>query len=211
VILIAAVCEVCQQENDRSDEDREHDSAAGAGLLRDHRELLRDSHHIGFGMLNIADEAGSDFLGIETQEGCIAAKERNQVEPIRDQVVTVGLDHFDVMRRQMSLVRNLFASEALAFAGFGDHVAERRFRLGAVGDGFRSLIFRFGCFVGHLRSISPRQSYSRMRPNPSGSIPLPLIFYTGLEAGGCGRRRGEGAIVERELFSLASDNNRRGF
>src|SRR5579862_7641785 len=112
------------------------------------------------------------------------------------------------MRREMSVGCDLLASQALAFAGFGNHVAERRSRLGAVSFGFRSLNFRF--LVGHLRSISPRQSYSRTRPDPSGSIRVSLLFYIGLKASGCVRRRGERAVVKCELFPLASDDNRRG-
>jgi hypothetical protein len=107
----------------------------------------------------------------------------------------------------MSLVSNLIASHAFAFASFGNHVAERRFRLDAVGSGFHGL--NFGLLVSHLRSISPRQSYSRTRPNPSVSIRLPLFFYTCIEAGGRGWRRGEGAIVKRELLSLASEDDWR--
>src|ERR1700693_5334797 len=89
-------------------------------------------------------------------------------------------------------------------------MAERRFRLDTVGFGFRDLNFGFGFLVGHLRSISPRQSYSRTRPNPSVWIRLLLIFYTGLEAGRCGRQWSECPIVKRELFPLASDDNGRG-
>ena len=107
---------------------RKRFGTADAGALRDHRDLLRDSHHVGLGMLNVADEARSDFLGVETQKSCVAAKKRHQVEPIRKSVVAVGLDHFDVMRRQMSLGGDLLASQAFALAGFGNQVAERRFR-----------------------------------------------------------------------------------
>ncbi len=84
-------------------------------------------------MLNVTDEAGGNLFCIEAQEGCVAAKKRNQVKAIRNHVVAVALDHFDVVRRQVSLGRDLLASQAFAFAGFGNQLTERRFRLGAVG------------------------------------------------------------------------------
>jgi len=131
--------EICQQEEHRGDQHDEGDSAGGAGPLRDHRDLLRDSHHVGLGMLNVADETGGDFLGVETQKRCVAAKKWHEVEPIRNQIVVVGLDHFDVMRRQMSLADDLLASHAFAFAGFRNQVAERRLGLGAAGSEIRTI------------------------------------------------------------------------
>lgn len=154
--------EICQQDEHRGDQHGEGDSAGDGGPLRDHRDLLRDSHHVGLGMLNVADETGGDFLGVETQERCVSAKKWHQVEPIRNHIVAVGLDHFDVMRRQMSLAGDLLASHAFAFAGLRDDVAERRLRLGAIGSEIRRLKFGFGFLVSHLRSVSPGQiAYGR--------------------------------------------------
>jgi len=149
--------EVCHQDEHRGDQHDEGDSAGGGRPLRNHRDLLRDSHHVSLGMLNVGDETRGNFLGVETQERCVSAKKWHEVEPIRNQIVAVGLDHFDVMRRQMSLAGDLLASHAFAFAGFRDQVAERRFRLAAVGSEIRSLKFGFGFFVSHLRSVSPGQ------------------------------------------------------
>jgi len=133
MILVAAPGEIREQEYDRYDKNREDDPAAGAGLLIDHRDLLRDTHYVGLGMLNAADEARSNLFGIETQESCVAAKKRDQVEAIRNHVVAVALDHFDVMRRQMSFGRDLIAGHAFALAGLGNQMAERRFRVDAIG------------------------------------------------------------------------------
>src|SRR5208283_4121253 len=84
---ISAPCEVGQHEEQRGDYHGEYDAAAGSRLLRDHRELMRNTHDVGLGMLHVADEARSHFLGVETEEGRVAAEKRHEIETIRNLIV----------------------------------------------------------------------------------------------------------------------------
>src|SRR5271167_4603762 len=115
-------------------------------------------------MLNGADEARSSFLGVQSKERCVAAQERNQVEPIRNHVVAVGLDHLDVVRRQMRLGRDLIASQAFALASLGNLLAERGF-----GRTFRTGVRRlkFWFLVSHLQSVSPPKLQSNATESKS--------------------------------------------
>jgi len=90
----------------------------------DHRDFLGDSHHVGLGVLHVADEARRDVLGVETEKRGVAAEKRHQVKLVGNEAVAVGLDHLNVMSGQMSLDNDLLASEPLAFAGFGHNFAE---------------------------------------------------------------------------------------
>ena len=122
---------------------------------------MRNTHDVGLGMLHVADEARGHFLGVETEEGRVAPEKRHEIQPIRNLVVAVGLDHRDVVRRQMSLGGDLLAGQTFALAALREQLAERRIRRGVFRTKIRSLEFGFGFLVSHLRSPLPAKGTDR--------------------------------------------------
>ena len=146
-----AIGEIREQNQDHNDQRIERESSAGASApWGDHRDFLRDSHHVGLGMLHVSDEARRDVLGVETKKRGIAAEERNQVKLIGNKTVAVGLDHLDVVRGKMSLNHDLLASETFALAGLGHNLAQRNLGLGSGSSGIDIGRFVFGFFISHL-------------------------------------------------------------
>lgn len=152
VIEESAISEIREQNHDHDDQRVERESSPGGAAppRGDHRDFLRDPHHVGLGMLNVADEARGDILGVEAEERGIAAEKRHKVEPVGNEAVAVGLDHLDVMGGKMSLDHDLLAGESLAFAGLGYDLAEGNFGFGGGSSRIGIGGFVFGFFVSHL-------------------------------------------------------------
>ena len=119
------ISEIRKQNEDHDDHHVERDSTRPAAPpTGDHRDFLGDSHHVGLGVLNVADEARRDVLGVETEKRGVAAEKRHQVKLIGNEAVAVGLDHLNVVGGKMSLDHDLLASEPFALAGLGHNLAE---------------------------------------------------------------------------------------
>ena len=145
------ISEVREQNEHHDDHYIDRDSARPAApRAGDHRDFLGDSHHVGLGVLNVANEARGDVLGVETEKRGVAAEERHQVKLIGNEAVAVSLDHLNVMGGQMSLEYDLLASEALALAGLSHNLAERNLGFGGGSSGIGIGRFVFGFFVSHL-------------------------------------------------------------